>query len=81
MSMGGNAATKLAKVLDNLELILGIELLNGAQALDFRRPLKSSPAVERLVSGLRKLVPFVKDDIVMYPAIDSATAYLREYKL
>ena len=81
MSMGGNAATKLAKVLDNLELILGIELLNGAQALDFRRPLKSSPSVERLVSGLRKLVPFVKDDIVMYPAIDSATAYLREYKL
>ena len=81
VSMGGNAATKLAKVLDNLELILGIELLNGAQALDFRRPLKSSPAVERLVSGLRKLVPFVKDDIVMYPAIDSATAYLREYKL
>lgn len=81
VSMGGNAATKLAKVLDNLELILGIELLNGAQALDFRRPLKSSPAVERLVSGLRKHVPFVKDDIVMYPAIDSATTYLREYKL
>lgn len=43
VSMGANAATKLHKILDNLEIILGIELLNAAQALEFRRPLKSSP--------------------------------------
>jgi len=42
VSMGGNAATKLIKVIDNVERILSIELMNAAQALEFRRPAKSS---------------------------------------
>lgn len=77
VSMGANAATKLHKILDNLEIILGIELLNATQALDFRRPLKSSPMIERVVAEYRKTVPFVKDDIVMYPAIERSTEFLR----
>lgn len=77
VSMGGNAATKLHKVLDNLERILAIELMNAAQALEFRRPLKSSPFLESLVADYRKVVPFVKTDIIMYQAIDRTVDFLR----
>ena len=77
VSMGANAATKLAKIEDNLDIILAIELMNAAQALEFRRPLKSSPVIERFVAAFRQEVPFVTDDIVMYPAIQRATAFLQ----
>ena len=81
VSMGANAATKLAKIEDNLDIILAIELMNAAQALEFRRPLKSSPYIERFVADFRKHVPYVYDDIVMYPAIEAATAFLRSWKM
>lgn len=76
VSMGANSATKLHKVLDNLELILAIELLNAAQALDFRRPLKSSPFVEGIMAEYRLMVPFVKDDVVMHRMIELSHEYL-----
>lgn len=77
VSMGGNAATKLLKVLDNLERILAIELMNAAQALDFRRPLKTSPFLEGIMAEYRTSVPFVNDDIIMYEAIDKSIEFLR----
>lgn len=77
VSMGGNAATKLHKVLDNLERILAIELMNAAQALDFRRPLKTSPFLESIVAAYREEVPFVKTDIIMYLAIEKSVDFLR----
>lgn len=81
VSMGANAATKLAKILDNLDLILAIELMNASQGLEFRRPLKSSPYIEEFVAGFRREVPFVKDDIVMYPAIEKAAGFLKNWNL
>ena len=79
VSMGANAATKLHKILDNLELILAIELMNGAQGLDFRRPLKSSPMLEKFLAAFRQKVPFVKEDIIMYKEIQNAAAFLKDY--
>ncbi len=76
VSMGANAATKLHKILDNLELILAIELLNAAQALDFRRPLRTSPFLEGIVGEYRKVVPFVKDDVVMHDLIVKSREFL-----
>lgn len=55
--------------MDNLEHILAIELMNAAQGVDFRQPLKIFPVLERFLSEYRKEVPFVKDDIVMYKEI------------
>ena len=60
--MGANAATKLARVIENCFAIQGIELLNAAQALDFRRPLKSSFEVEKLHNSFRKKVSFLRAD-------------------
>lgn len=81
VSMGANAAIKLYKVVLNTERVLAIELFNAAQALDFRRPLKSSPAVETLHDSYRKVVPFIVDDEVMYPHIAKSVEFLRGEKL
>lgn len=81
VSMGGNAATKLLRVVDNLERILAIELIDAAQALEFRRPAKSSPKVEAFVAGLRKQVPFITEDKVMYTEIDKTLQYIRQVRL
>ena len=79
--MGANAATKAYKVVHNLERILAIELFNAAQALDFRRPKKSSPFIENFVAGFRKKVPFVSNDDVMYTHIHNAIEFLNTVEL
>ncbi len=78
VSMGGNAATKALKIVHNVERVLGIELFNAAQALDFRRPLKTSPYLEYLMDEFRKVVPFVHEDKIMYLEIDRAVQFLIE---
>ena len=75
VSMGANAATKLYKVMDNLEHILAIELMNAAQGIDFRRPLRSSPFIEKFLATYRNEVPFIKEDIVMYKEIHKTVAF------
>ncbi len=77
VSMGSNAATKLYRVVLNTERVLAIELFNSAQALEFRRPLHSSPIIEQLFADYRKVVPFIGDDEVMYPHIESSVQFLR----
>lgn len=77
VSMGANAATKLVRVIDNTETVLGIELFNAAQALDFRRPAKTSPKLEGIVADYRKEVPFIKDDTYMHPLIIKSKLFLR----
>ena len=77
VSMGANAAIKLYKIVLNVERVLAIELFNAAQALEFRRPLKSSPAVEAIFENYRKVVPFIVNDEVMYPPIQHSIEFLR----
>lgn len=77
VSMGANAATKLRKVVLNTERVLAIELFNAAQALDFRRPLRSSEMIEQIVSKYRKEVPFIDNDTVMYPLIEKSVQFVR----
>ena len=77
VSMGANAAIKLYKVVLNTERVLAIELFNAAQALDFRRPLKSSPAIEALYARYRQVVPFIVNDEVMYPHISHSIDFLK----
>lgn len=77
VSMGANSATKLYRVVQNLENILAIELLNAAQALDFRRPLKSSASNDNLFSDFRKHVPFLDNDRLLHNDMKSALAFLQ----
>lgn len=78
VSMGANAAIKLYKVVLNTERVLAIELFNAAQALDFRRPLRSSKIIETIHNNYRKVVPFIVDDEVMYPHIAHSIDFLRK---
>ena len=80
VSMGANAATKLFRIMDNLDHILAIELMNAAQGIEFHRPLKTSPLLERFLKEYRKEVPFVQDDIVMYKEIHKTVAFLNRTK-
>lgn len=81
VSMGGNAATKLLRVVDNLERILGIELMNAAQAMEFRRPLKSSPKLEAVLAAYREVVAPVDEDRVMYTEIERSREFLHSAQL
>ncbi|QKG78809.1 histidine ammonia-lyase [Tenuifilum thalassicum] len=80
VSMGANAATKLIRVIDNLERILAIELFNAAQALEFRRPAKSSPYIEEFIESYRSEVSFIDQDKIMYKEIDKTIQFLRNGK-
>ena len=77
VSMGSNAATKLVRIVDNVETVLAIELFNAAQALEFRRPAKTSPVLERIFADYRKVVPFVSTDTYMHPLIEKSIQFIR----
>lgn len=77
VSMGANAATKCYKVTENVLSILGIELFTGAQALDFRRPLKSSEKVEEVVDRYRDIIPFVENDVEMYEFMNKSKKFIQ----
>ncbi len=78
VSMGANAVIKAHKIVENVEKVLAIELFNAAQALDFRRPMKSSPYLENFVAQYRQVVPFLDQDKFMYPEINASINFLRE---
>jgi len=62
VSMGSISGRKLSKVLDNLEYILAIELMTACQAIEFRRPLKSSGILEFAHGFVRESVGFAQED-------------------
>lgn len=76
VSMGANAATKLMKVIYNVEYVLAIEFFNAAQALDFRRPQKTSPVLEKLHEAYRSEVHFIKNDKALYPELRKTREFL-----
>ena len=78
VSMGANAATKLHRVILNLQRILAIELLNAVQAIEFRRPLKSSIAVEKIISDYRKVVSRNTVDRVLAIDIQQSVIFLQQ---
>lgn len=81
VSMGANAAVKMYEVVQNVERVLGIELFAGSQALEFRRPAKSSPAIEKLIASYREKVDFVNEDLVMYEPIEESINFVKSMPL
>lgn len=77
VSMGANAATKLFRVIDNCYSIQGIEILHACQSLEFRRPAKSSPRLEKIFSDFRKNVPFVTEDRYMHPLMQASKEFVK----
>ncbi|SDS52330.1 histidine ammonia-lyase [Gillisia sp. Hel1_33_143] len=81
VSMGANGATKLLKVVENINTILAIELFNASQALYFREPLKTSNKLAEIITKFREVVPIIKEDQVMSIHIQEAKRFLKEFKM
>jgi len=81
VSMGANAATKAYLVINNVEKVLAIELLNAAQALEFRRPLKTSSILESLLLNYRKQIPFVENDTLMYELMHKSQRFIEKLNI
>jgi len=77
VSMGANAATKLRRVIMNVQRVLAIELLTAAQAMDIRRPLKSSEPLEKIWSALRVEIPFMDKDRLLHDDLMKAEQFLQ----
>jgi len=78
VSMGANAATKCKRVIDNIEKVLAIELLTAAQALEFRRPLKTSPLLEDILAAFRKEVSFNQADRILHDDMMQAVNFIKK---
>jgi histidine ammonia-lyase len=76
VSMGANAVTKLLRVVKNTQRVLAIELLTAAQALQMRRPLRSSPVIEKIFADLRLTASFMDRDEVLHDKMIAAEKFL-----
>lgn len=81
VSMGAAAAIKTWHIVQDVERILAIELFTAAQALEFRRPARSSAKLESFVSAFRERVPYVRTDVVMHDHLEAALDFVREVPL
>lgn len=79
VSMGSISGRKLNKVLDNLEYILAIELLSACQAIEFRRPLKSSEVLEFAHDYVREVVSFAEEDRVFADDINKVKNIIADF--
>jgi histidine ammonia-lyase len=77
VSMGANATVKTNTIIENTKRIMAIELLNAVQAIEFRRPMKTSDLLENLIAEYRKTIPFIEEDSVMYPLIEKSIAFIK----
>ena len=81
VSMGANAALKAYRVVNNAFSILAIELITAAQALHFRRPLLTSPQLEKFVNTFRAVVPFMETDRLLHDDLVKAERFCKDLKL
>jgi len=77
VSMGANATVKTHTIIENTKRILAIELLNATQAIEFRRPMRTSDLLEKLIADYREVVPFMEEDLVIYPLIEKSIAFIK----
>ncbi len=77
VSMGANAATKLLRVVENVDRVFAIELMNAAQALEFRRPLRSSIPIENYITNYRKVVSRNTEDRYLSADIQASLEFIR----
>jgi histidine ammonia-lyase len=81
VSMGANAATKCLRVVNNVEKVLAIELMTAAQAMEFRKPLKTSPQLEQMLSDFRSIISFCHEDRIFHDDMIKAVEFVTSYKL
>ncbi len=81
VSMAAHAARRLSRMNKNLNVILGVEAMCGAQGIEFRAPLKTSAALSDAISVLRGVVPALGEDRYMAPEIEAAAQLVSSGKM
>jgi histidine ammonia-lyase len=79
VSMGANAAVKCKRVIDNVEKVLAIELLTAIQAIEFRKPKKTSSILEELIEKFRAVVSFNEADRILHYDIVETIKFIQTY--
>jgi histidine ammonia-lyase len=79
VSMGSISGRKLNSIIDNLEYILAIELMSACQAIEFRRPLKSSEILEFAHDYVRQFVGFAQEDRIFAEDIRAIRKMIRDF--
>lgn len=74
--MAAHGARRLGQMLENLDHILGVELLCAAQGIDFRAPLKTSDTLQRVVARVRKDVATLDEDRYLAPDLERAATLI-----
>ncbi len=80
-SMGTNAALKIQRILRNTQYVLAIELMLGCQALDFKKNLKPGKGVLAAYKLIRKDVPYIKEDVILYPYVEKIKGLIKSGQL
>lgn len=78
VSMGPIASMKAREILTNLVGVIAIEMMSAAQAMDFRKPLKAGRGTRIAYEEIRKVVPHLEDDRVLYPDIAAIIKLIQE---
>lgn len=78
VSMGANAAVKIYDIIHNIYRILAIELLTASQALEFRKPLRTSPYLEKIIDNFRSEVSFIENDRILYTDLHKTEQFLKD---
>ncbi len=78
VSMGANAATKLYRILENVQQIIGIELMTAAQGIEFRGVDQTSSSLQQLHADFRAVIPFIDNDAYMSDMLRQSKAFVTE---
>jgi len=81
VSMGANSAILLFDISENVKKILSIELFNSAQAIDLKKPLKTSNFLHEFISIYRNKVEFISEDKLMHNEINSTLDFIESYNI
>jgi len=81
VNMGPVAVRKCKEIVRNVSTVIAIQLLAGAQALDFRKPQKPGRGVLAAYEIIRERVPFMENDRALYPDIEQVGDLVRSREL
>lgn len=77
VSMAMTTAIKTRQIIENANAVLAVELIAGAQALDFRKPLKPGKGVQTAYDVIRKCVKYLEEDRPLFDDINNLTAVVK----
>ena len=81
VSMGGYSAYKGRQILENTERVVAIEMLNAAQGMDFRKPLKAGRGTAAAYKAFRKEIPFYEKDQFMQPLMLKSLELIKDHTI